>query len=180
VLADSLGVAKAPDRSDVSDGAVAVGTGSRLRYSLPYFPERDYSISVWFCPTEMPFSGIRQVFSAWCRGGDDPLRLTIEGREVSARIEGGGAWRTPGATLENGKWVHAAAVKCGTKLTLYLDGGPVGSVDVPAIVRSMSTDAGIGFNPLYSGGEHFIGRISDLTLFERALTTEEIAAAARR
>jgi len=173
------GLAPAADRHGRAEGAVAFsGPASKLRYALPFFPERDYSFHAWVCPEGLPVSGIQQVFSAWCRGMDDPLRVTLDGDAVFARIEARGGFGTEGAPLQNGAWVHVAAVKEGPKLTLFADGNAVHSAEVPERVYSFSTDVGIGYNPLYSGGEHFVGRIDNFAFYARALSAAEIAALA--
>jgi len=168
------GLAPAPDRHGHPNGAVRFSGSSRLRYALPFFPERDYSFCAWVCPEGLPVQGIQQIFSAWCRGMDDPLRVTLDGSAVFARIEAGGAWGTAGVTLENGVWVHVAAVKEGTSLTLYVNGQAAQATAVPEYVRSQSTDIGIGFNPLYPGGEHFLGKMDDFAFYGRALTATEV------
>jgi hypothetical protein len=58
---------------------------------------------------------------------------------------------------------------------LYVNGERASTIDVPEAVHSAAEEIGIGFNPLFSGGEHFVGRIDDFALYARALTPEEIA-----
>ncbi len=74
------------------------------------------------CPEGLPVEGIQQIASFWCGGMNDPLRVTLQGNEVSARIESGGMFGTAGAPLENGVWTHVAAVKEGPVLRLYVNG----------------------------------------------------------
>ncbi len=170
------GLKPAQDRHGNPKGAAAFDDASKLRYGLAFFPERDYSFCAWVCPSGLPAPSIQQIFSAWCRGMDDPLRVTVDGNTVSARIEmGGGMWSTPGVPVENGKWFHVAAVKQGGSLALYIDGKKRQRIDVPETVSSESVEAGIGFNPLYSGGEHFAGTIDDCKFYGRALSEDEVA-----
>lgn len=177
VLSFSGGVSAAADRHGNARGAVALsGKGSGLRYRIPYFPETDYTFVGWV-NLSPEHRGFGQVFSAWCRGMDDPLRVTVEGAEVSARIEAGGAWRTPSAKLEPGVWTHLAAVKQGASLRLYVNGQRVGEVAVPERVRSQSLEVGLGFNPLWSGGEHLAAAFDDFAFYARALSDEDIKAA---
>lgn len=171
------GTASAADRHGSANMALGFSGTSKLIYDLPFFPEKDYTFAGWACP-EGGQSGGQQIFSAWCRGSDDPLRVIVVGSSVYARIEAGAAFTTEGIPLEQGKWVNVAAVKQGTSLTLYVNGKPGKPVAVPERVRSTSTDIGIGFNPHFSGGEHFVGKISNFAFYARALTAEEILAAA--
>lgn len=175
ILSHQRNIEPAPDRFGNPGKAVAFnGRDSEIRYRLPFFPDRDYSFHAWVCPEGLPVSGLGQVFSAWCRGTDDPLRVTVEGSTLSARIEAGSFQTTERVPIENGKWIHVAAVKQGPILTLYVDGKPAHSVEVPERVVSSSTELGIGFNPLFSGGEHFQGKITDFAFYAEALSPEGI------
>jgi DUF1680 family protein len=178
VLGFSAGISPATDRMGDERGAIALsGQGSGLRYHVPYFPETDYAFAGWvnLSPEHRDFG---QVFSAWCRGMDDPLRVSVDGTEVSARIEAGGAWRTPGAKLVPGVWTHIAAVKQGASLRLYINGEKAGEAAVPERIRSQSREIGLGFNPLFAGGEYMKGSLDDFAFYARALTDEEIRTAA--
>ena len=103
------------------------------------------------------------------------MRVTLEGSRLFARIENSkGGCSTRGAPVKNGEWVHVAAVKNRDTLTLYVNGTPVNSVGTHRYIRSDSSAIGIGFNPLFSGGEHFIGKMDDFTFYARALSAGEI------
>lgn len=179
ILEFSQDVTPAPDRHSRANGAVRFnGTSSALRYRVPLFPDTDYSFLGWVCPEGLPVGAIQQVFSAWCAGMDDPLRVALRANGVFAGIEAGSAYGTPVAPLENGRWRHVAAVKSGGTLTLYLDGAAVHEVAVPERIRTMSQAVGIGFNPRFSGGEHFKGLIDDFQFLCRAVSANEVAQAA--
>lgn len=173
----AAGLRPAPDWTGRPGGAVEFGPSSVLRFAIPYFPERDYTAMARACPDGLPSSG-QQVISAWRRGMDDPLRIMVAGSEVFARIEAGSFFSTPGAPVEKGRWVHLAAVKQGSALTLYVDGKRAGVATVPEAVHSQSREIGIGFNPHFSGGEHFVGKIARVRFYARALSEAEIVAAA--
>ncbi len=172
------GLSSAADRAGEKNAAVAFdGKTSELRYRLPFFPEEDYSFSAWVCPEKLPTKGLQQVFSAWCKGGDDPLRVTLDGGNLFARIENPkGGCSSQGTPLKNGEWIHVAAVKNGAKLTLYVNSALAHSVDTQQCIRSNSSVIGIGFNPLFSGGEHFAGKMDDFAFYAQALPVEEIMA----
>lgn len=149
------------------------GQGSGLRYRIPFFPERDYTFAAWVKPARGP-QGFGQIVSAWCRGMDDPLRVSVENSEVSARIEAGAAFRTRGVALEAERWVHVAVVKRGNQLTLYLDGKEEDTCTVPEALSTVATELGIGFNPFYHGGEYFTGSIAAVRFYARALAVDEL------
>ena len=169
----------APDRNGKAGGALRFSANSKLRYALPFFPERDYSFACWVMP-EGPPRGLQQIFSAWCRGNDDPLRVVINGDMLYAKMEAAQGASTPGVKVEPGKWIHVAAVKSGSTLLLYINGKKAQSAPAPEVVHSMSTQVGIGFNPLFSGNENFTGCLSDAVFYARALMAEQIAELAAR
>jgi hypothetical protein len=71
-------------------------------------------------------------------------------------------------------WRHVAAVRCGSRLALHVDGRRV-AVSAPFERRDYhlgtTTPLRIGFGP----GDYFAGRMSDLRLYARALAPREIA-----
>jgi hypothetical protein len=170
------GTAPAVDRHGEAGRALSFGAESKLKYTLPFFPERDYSFLGWAC-VDGPPTGGEQIFSAWCRGLDDPLRILVAGTSVSARMEAGSFIATEAVPIERGRWFHVAAVKQGATLTLYVNGVAGMPVKVPEHIHSASTEVGVGYNPNFIGGEHFVGRIADFAFYARALTAEEIKAA---
>ena len=107
---------------------------------------------------------------------DDPLRLCVQGGKLFARVEAGKAYSTGGVPVGPDRWYHVAAVKAGERLTLYVDGKPAGSMQVPADVHSAARDFALGANPHYTGqSEHLACRLRGLTFLVRALGPEEVA-----
>ena len=170
----SRSITPAEDRRGNSSGALAFnGRDSKLSYRLAYFPEGDYSALCWFYLESYPKERYEQIVSAWCPG-EDPLRITVEGEELFARIEGHGTGGTPRVPVGLQRWTHVAAVKEEGKLALYVDGVSAGSTAAPAVVLSRSTEIALGANPLFTGHEYFHGRIDDFRFFARALSPEEV------
>lgn len=170
-------VTPAVDRFGKPAGAIALnGKDSMVRYELPYFPETDYCFHAWIFAEGLPTPGMQQVFSAWCAPMDDPLRVTLKGSQLNARIEAGRLFATPAVELDDGVWHHVAAVKAGTTLTLYLDGQPAGTAAAPEVVRTRAIQVGVGANPLFHGGEVFRGRIDDAAFHAEALAAEDVRA----
>ncbi len=168
-------VKAAADRSGKENGAVAFEGNGMLRYRIPSFPTKDYTFVAWFCADQLPKGQFMQIFSAWARSGDDPLRVCIDKGLIFARIEGGGGAGTDGAEVTQGKWTHVAAVKKGGKLFLYVDGKLAHETGAPAdLTTTSATDFALGANPHYTGNEFFQGRIDDFALFAKALSAEEI------
>jgi len=159
-------------------GTEVNGRDQMLIYSLPTWPEEDFTVSVRLNIKELPQKRIGQVFSAWTGGMDDPLRLVIDGGTLFARIEAGGGFSTPGTPVETGRWYSVAATKRGASLTLYLDGKSVGSCIAPEFMTTQAQDCALGGNPHFSGNEFLAARFADFRFYAKALSTEEIQALA--
>jgi len=167
----ALGPSGEPNRAVELDGR-----NGMLTYALRAFPPKQYTVSLWFSYTKKE-SRLGQLFSAWCRGMDDPLRICVQNGRLSTRIEAGRRYDGKPIPVEPGKWYHVCVVKDGPKLTLYLDGHEVSHVDVPTEIRSQACDIALGGNPHYTGAsEHLACRVAGLQMSVRALTPEEVAA----
>jgi hypothetical protein len=175
LLLGQRGTAPARGPGGAEATAVAVnGRDGRVRYAIPWFPRRDYSVVVRVAPTSFPDGRIAQVFSAWAGGMDDPLRITIDGGRLFARLESGNAYSTDGVELERGRWTHVAAVKKGRRLVLYVDGKERASTEVPEQVRSRAENVALGANPNFGGDEYLHGSLADFRLYARALGAQEV------
>lgn len=173
-LDETRGITSGTDRKGRDGGAVRFAGNGMLRYRIPYFPAEHCSFLAWVCPDVLPEAGLSQVFSAWSRSGDDPLRVVIEGGQIYARIEGSGGANTKGQPLTAGEWVHIAAVKDGARLRLYCNGTLVDDTAAPAKLVTTAEDFALGANPHFSGTENFTGRIDDFAFYARALSEAEI------
>lgn len=171
------GLSPTPGCDGKPDSAIAFDGTGQVRYRTPGFPTDNYALSIWFRHDALQ-PHLAQVFSAWSKGGDDPLRIVIDKDKVYARIEGGPGANSKGAPVELGKWHHIAAVKAGGNLKFFVDGALVGSTGAPAIVPTLSKDVSLGSNPHHTGDEHFIGAIDDFALWARALGDDEVHALA--
>lgn len=178
VLDDARQVTPADDQRGVASGALRFD-GGMARYRLPFFPETAYSAAAWIRPEALDTPGLQQVFSAWSRPSDDPLRITIERGAVHARVENSAGFvGTAGVPLRENEWTHVAAVVNRGKLTLYVNGSARAEAGLPARIQSQSIEAAFGANPRYTGGEYFKGCISDGLFYARALDTGDIKALA--
>jgi hypothetical protein len=161
-----------------ANGAVELdGQQGMVTFAVEEFPDRDYSVSIWARVTQMPGARLGQIFSAWCRGMDDPLRVVVQGDQLFARLEAVQFFGTEGCKLETNRWYHVAAVKQAEQLTLYVDGAPRQTARVPAVVYSAADRVAIGGNPAYRGAPEFLAaQLADLRFSARALSGEEIRA----
>jgi uncharacterized protein len=159
-------------------GAVELdGQQGMIKFAIEEFPERDYTVSIWVRVTEFPGPRLGQIFSAWSRGMDDPLRLVVQGDQLFARLEAGQFYGTKGWKLQTGIWYHVAAVKQADQLTLYVDGVARATAAVPSVVASAAENFALGGNPHYVGGPEFLAaQLSDLRFYVRALTADQVQA----
>ncbi len=176
-LKDAKGWRPAPGPDGKPDGAIELdGAAGRITYAITEFPDHDFTVAVWLWVTALPKTQYGQVFSAWCKGMDDPLRLVVHQGKLHARIEAGQFFGTEGWPVEVGKWTRVAAVKEGAKLTLYINGAAHSTAKVPENVASSAEDFALGGNPHFGGPEFLACRLADLRFFARALAEGEVRA----
>lgn len=174
-LEQSRNVEAASDRSGKEKGAVAFHGNGMLRYKTPPFPSQNYTFTAWVCIDNFPVGKLGQIFSAWARGGDDPLRVLVEGDLLFARIEGTGTWGTSGVKIPKGEWQHVVAVKRDARLELWVNGKKAAESDAHTTLQNSACEGfALGANPFYPGGEFLTGRIDDFALYARALEESEI------
>jgi hypothetical protein len=164
-----------PSRHESHDaeGTQVNGRDQMLVYSVPVWPEEDFTVAVRVRINEMPKSRLGQIFSAWTAGMDDPLRLAVENGKLFARIEAGQSFGTEGTLISIGTWHHIAAVKSGTTLKLFLDGQPAGSCAAPEFTATAARDCALGGNPKFTGNEFLAAAFADFGLWEHALSPAE-------
>ncbi len=155
------------------------GEKGMLTYALKAFPPEHYTVSLWFSyPNREPRLG--QLFSAWCKGMDDPLRICVANGQLSTRVEAGHRYDGRSIAVEPDKWYHVCVVKDGPQLTLYLDGHEAARMDVPVEIRSQARDFALGGNPHYTGSsEHLACRVAGVRMSTRAMTVDEVARTAQ-
>jgi hypothetical protein len=180
LLQDLRGAEPAPGPSGDPGTALRLdGETGRVRYAIPWFPDRDYSVAIRVSLRSFPRGRIGQIFSSWAGSMDDPLRITIDGGRLFARIEARGTFSTEGVEIAVDRWVHVAAVKAGNRLLLYVDGEVRSSGAVPEEVVSRAENVAVGGNPNYAGNECLDATLADFTLYARALSADEVRALAR-
>jgi hypothetical protein len=174
------GIEPAADRHGTVGGAVRAAGNGLVRYTVAEFPRGDYTMMLWARPDAEQQPGVVQLFSAWCRPSDDPLRVYLHDGRLHAGVETpDGYTATDAVAVAPDEWHHIAAVRSGDTLTLYLDGQPRASCGVPAAVnRTHALDIALAANPHFPGGEHFTGALDDFIFMARALRAEEVEQAA--
>jgi hypothetical protein len=180
-LVAAKGIEPAVDRAGKAGGAVRFnGRDAKLQYAVEAFPDEEYSVCAWVRVEALAAKMYQQVFSAWAKAGDDPLRVCVMGDMLSARIEAGRVYATPGVKIEAGRWMHVAAVKEGGELRLYVDGELRGKVGVPEVIASGAREVAIGANPKFAGDEYLDGEMDGFSLWGTALSGERVKEMAGR
>ncbi len=175
-LLESVNAQPAADRWGNPRGALRFTGDGKLRYAAPVFPVEEYTFLAWICAEDPGTDRLAQVFSAWAKPGDDPLRVVVEKGRLFARIEGGPGAGTGGVPVTYGAWTHVAVVKSGFALALYVNGERRQEVNAPIYWYTAARDFALGANPHYSGNEYFVGALDDFAWYARVSSAEEITA----
>ncbi len=177
-------VAPAPNQNKEENSALYFnGENSKLVYDAPQFPLRTYTFSAWFQPQGLEADGKRwhHIFSAWCAGLNDPLRVSVQDGQLVVNIEQPtGGYHLSGGGVKNGEWTHVAVVKRFSELLLYVNGKKTGAASVPACLQSGARNLGIGCNPNYGELEGFKGAIASVLFTREALDEDAIQIMSKR
>jgi DUF1680 family protein len=176
-----IGELARPPAFTPADDAVRVnGENQMLVYGLPEDLGEEFTVSVWVRVHALPKDRLGQIFSAWALAGDDPLRLTLDKGKLFARFESSPGGSTKGVPFESGRWQHIAAVKAGPQLTLYVDGAPVETIQVPTVFHTSARNCALGGNPNHSGNEFLDADFANFEFLNRALTADDIRASQQK
>jgi sialidase-1 len=173
----------------VRDGALSFdGTDDAVR--LPYrsrlpLGEGDFTASLHFRYTatagEQPFLWMGGIGSTqpqiWLRGepASDRVRALITTRSGATTVRSASVW-SDGAH-NDGRWHHLALRRGGGRLTLFLDGTPLTTADVPGSV-SRNSPFGVHIGQRMDSRAFLTGAIDDVRVWNRALSDEELASGA--
>ncbi len=164
IAGESTGWTATEDSEGKPNGAILFEPGRKgmIRYEIPSgFPNGAFTISLKFRADDLKIDRMQQIVSGWCESMDDPIRLTLQGGKISARIEAGGGFSTPETPITQGKWYAAKIVKAPDRLRLYLDGNPVGETPLAISRPTSAKTIALGGNPNYPGDESFCGAVDE-------------------
>ncbi|MEU1935790.1 exo-alpha-sialidase [Streptomyces coeruleorubidus] len=163
---------------DGIDDAVRLPYRSRLQLG-----EGDFTASLFFRYTattgEQPFLWMGGIGSTqpqvWLRGepASDRVRALITTRSGAATVRTASVW-TDGAH-NDGRWHHLVLRRGGGQLTLFLDGTPISTPDVPGSV-SRNSPFGVHIGQRMDSRAFLTGAVDDVRVWNRALTDRELGA----
>ncbi len=139
----------------------------------------DFTISFYFMPENAPgivdilskkeSCGVTNSLTVRYESGSKTLRAEIA-QDINFRAESKAVLDGPGC------WKHITWVRSGTNLFLYVDGVLVNSVITPGFLNLNNNGVfSIANSPCLSNGEQRLaGRIDELRLYNRALSSAEV------
>ncbi len=142
------------------------------------FGESDFSISLWFqTSVNQPsiyligkyHASIGPAYGVGTGLDTAAYAFVAETSSTMTQVQGN-------VNLANGAWRHMTAV-CDrdTKLTVYVDGLIVNSVDPTSKSGGISSEANLIIGAIESG-QYFSGKIDDVRIYNRALSEAEVKA----
>ncbi|MET9759214.1 sialidase family protein [Streptomyces sp. NPDC006372] len=165
---------------DGGDDAVRLPYRSRLPLG-----EGDFTASLFFRYTattgEQPFLWMGGIGTTqpqiWLRGepASDRVRALITTRSGATTVRTASV-STAGAH-NDGRWHHLALRRGGGNLTLFLDGSPLSTPDVPGSV-SRNSPFGVHIGQRMDSRAFLTGAVDDVRVWDRALSDEELASGA--
>ncbi len=182
------GVVKGAELADGRRGKALRLNGRDSYVSLGRLPvfRGDFTIAAWVSP-KAGATGLRIIAAKeTCGVGANQCRFYLTGGHrvgfMMSDAYGTHIWPfEPGAAVPADRWSHVAVTRRQATFTLYVNGKAIGAKTSPAAIRHHNNvELKIGANFDVSGKpvQVFNGLIDEVSLYNRALAPEEIAALA--
>jgi outer membrane biosynthesis protein TonB len=158
------------------------GTNDYLESSSPSHGNlsSDLSISFWINTVSKRTEGIISKYNA--AGTESGYLVGIEDDgTIFTKIGGNNLsntdnrdYRATGKFVNDGKWHHiVVSIKLGDYIKFYIDGVEQASHSVKTIAYNSSTSLNIGRNPWLPYGTYFKGKVDQVKIFNKALSSSE-------
>ncbi|GMW00671.1 MAG: hypothetical protein AMXMBFR84_18080 [Candidatus Hydrogenedentota bacterium] len=167
-------------RGEEGTGLAFDGKTSKVVYRVDDFPVLDYTLSILVKPQGPQQKGQQwyQICSAWKKGMDDPLRISlVDGRVVAQMEMAKGGARIDGPAIPDHAWTRVTLVKDRSELRLYINGQFFGQTVVPELLDTEADSLGIGCNPNFGQLEGLSAVFSNLVFESVARSDAEILTA---
>jgi hypothetical protein len=141
--------------------------------SLNLMPSVDeFSISAWF---KTSAQGTIYSFGAPSSNSNTQIKIAIRGGDYLPEVTLKGTATTIGSTTYNdGNW-HNIVLTCTTSTAnLYIDGSNVGSPTIGTATITSTDNGAIGARTAPTGGFFFNGSISNVSVWNAALTSSQV------
>jgi hypothetical protein len=148
-----------------STNIVSLGTPALLNGLV-----NNFTVSAWIRPTAI--GGNRTIFGCnWQSQNGWTLRLS--GGNLALERLGPSQLYNSGVAVSTNTWTHVAATyNADNSVTFFKNGVPIGTIAGTAPASPATRPWYIGGN---GSGENVIGRLDDVQVYRRALTTNEVA-----
>ena len=167
------------------DGINGLNKGVRVPRPVLNSGQDQYTINIWFKSTQPGKSPSQTLINTDPHHGFG-ITYNYDGtRRISMLLGSGWAWLTPMVYSTNAfpetAWRMASLVKQGARFGLYVNGRMEASLDAPVTGWNQPLSLWIGsIGPVFPGalwpGEVFAGLLDDCRIYNRALSSAELAA----
>ena len=164
------------DRFGIGDSCYSFdGSNDKITVGDMGIDAGDFTVNLWFNPDTLT---LQDMFS-WYNSGNwnQIMRMEVKDNTGTIRIRidssGGNFYINSVNTVSTGNWYMMTAVRKDGDVTLYLDAGFEADDDGHA-AYTMGSNTGIGFNGGQFDQNFFDGKISNVLVYNKALTADEI------
>jgi len=132
----------------------------------------DFTMACWI-NSEVTTSGARLLFNNYASGYTGGVQFYVNGadRKLMYWSSSGSLASDTAISGTDGEWDHVVLTRSGTTMTIYLNG----SADGTSTISHSIAGANMTLGGSSTGSEVFDGKIDEASIWNRALTTDEIS-----
>jgi len=157
----------------IGDALEFDGSGDYVEYDDSGLPEGNAprTMSVWVKPEG---GGVRSALEWGTNGGGRRCGILVLGNQRIKFVGSGADVQSIGSVV-NGEWHYISETWDGTNIKIYIDGVlDTTGVPAPNPINTVLRVGRIGAN-IGSAGENFNGVIDEVSIYDRALSADEVA-----
>lgn len=159
---------------DGTDDYITIADSSKLSPGA-----NNMTVSAWY-KTSTNFSTSGWIYQSFGSASNNEIALGMSSFDAITCIYMDGsanlAQASHSSTTNDGNWHHAACVRNGTTVNLYIDGQLVKTATNGSLgtITTTGDDQAIGTNSASNGTQNFSGQIDDVRIYNYALTKNQI------
>lgn len=161
------------DRKGLANGAYSFNGTSNYVTAAPVSLAK-FTVGAWIKPNGLQTDSASVVSDTYPTKVNYAIFFNPGSLQVHGGIYLGGWYYTPIATLADGVWAHIVFTYDGNTMTLYVNGNTIGTTAYVASPSSSGTAFNIGRR--WDLPNYFNGSISDVRLYNRAISAAEVVA----